>query len=190
MSDLPPFAWILFSLHQEPAFAQKASELLRASEWTQALNCLRKSKLTLTDMLFVLRVGAKSPLLMKAVAETIRRYKLDQSYAVLSRGFADFIGARVTQLHYFLISDPTQLESFMKIVETGKFPLDSQGSYTYTKAFLYRAALFYVLLSKRDALPMWLEGMESSVLFYPSGSPKGFIRDTHRMVESYLKAAK
>ncbi|HMK48052.1 MAG TPA: hypothetical protein VK436_15635 [Methanocella sp.] len=188
MEKLPPYAWISFSLHDDRRFQEEAAWLIGVPDFPGALERLRKSRMSLNDMLFVVETGKNNPQLLDILREAIDRYELDRSYSAVSSGFSGFDMVRYAQLCYFFASDPWRLPVLERLLTQFQFPVDAHGEFTYTKCFYFRAAVFYFLLNQTEGVKSWLSALEREIHYYPRGSPAGFINDTKRMAARYLKS--
>ena len=59
---------------------------------------------------------------------------------------------------------------------------DRAGRFMYVVPFYYRAAIFhFITAGKKSEAQRWIDQMTIKVIFFPSGYPAGFIRDTFKM---------
>lgn len=186
MDTLPPHCWVLFAMHDDRGFQEKAAQLFKAPQLPAMLERLRKSRLSLDDMLAVSQFGQTHPHFLTALADAIDTYELDYGYTLDERGFSEFSHVRNGQLCYFFISQPHRLPLLDHYMRTNKFPYDLHGELTYIQCFYHRAVIFHCLLNRQtEALNIWLDTMTAQIHYHPAGSPKGFISDTLKMVEKY-----
>ena len=60
--------------------------------------------------------------------------------------------------------------------------------YNYTKCHFYRVIILHLLINNQfQEAKNWIALMRENVGYYFSGSPKGFINDTEKMMLNYLK---
>lgn len=188
MEKMPKHTWMLLAMHEERKFQEKVSELFNIPKLPQALEILRKRRLNLNDMLLISETGKDNPVFLKILSETIERYELDY-IRTSAYGYESFREGRNVKLCYFFISDPAVLPVFDYYLKTSHFQ-NLKGEFSYMKGFYYRATVFYHMLYNPKDLNKWLNEMETCIKYFPSGSPKGFINDTKKMVEKYRKVSK
>ncbi len=186
MDRLPPHAWVLLALHDDPSFQTIAGRLFRLPELPAILDVLRTGRITLDHMLGIHDCVYDNVTLMSAVAGAISHYGLDEKCALGSPGFSGFAGMRHAQLCYFCVPNPVFLPPLLNYLQTGVF--DEQGGrFRATHLFYHRAAMLHCALYEPSILEDWLESTRRWVNRHGNASSRSFVRETVDMVDALLK---
>jgi hypothetical protein len=122
LPGLPKYVLPLLALRDEDAFQKEAARIFDLPQLPEALNRLRKRRLTLEDIMFVARCATHRPQFLAALSGAIVKYCLDESYTLSCAkplGFSGFDMVRQAQLCYFFILQPHLLPRFELFIETG-----------------------------------------------------------------------
>lgn len=181
LSRLPEATAVCLALHDDRIFQVAAARRFGEPRLAEALERLRKPRHSAEDLAFIAAVGKDSDRFAPALREAFPRYGLDESYVFLSPGFSGLDAAHHAQLCYFFIDRPGDLPTLRDYLETGLFPFDRVGSFTYTEVFFYRAAALHLARHRTGGAIGWMDAHEGRIDFHPAGSPKGFLADTRRL---------
>ena len=189
MEELPKDSLLLLAMADDSRFQEKAADILKLPGLPEVLNLFRdKKKFTLRDMLDIIDFGRRNPGFTDLLACCLDRYQAH--YIGYFRAGGEFSGfhQKNAQLCYFFVAEPGKHLFLYNLLTKNSFPTDQNSSLSYMEAYYYRAAVFYVLFNFPEKTSTWLEYMKYDVSYFPSGSPKGFINDTAKMVDLYKRS--
>ncbi len=188
MIDFPKHAVLLLAMANDLRFQEKAAAILDLPKLPDIFDLFReKKKFSLEDMLEIIKFGKENPVFLELLGKCLNQYQTHYlNFFRLNSEFSKFEGKN-PQLCYFFISKPDKHLFLYNLLTKKEFPVDQNSSLTYMKAFYFRSAIFYVLFQYPERVDSWLDYMQQEVRYFPSGSPQGYINDTKRMVNKFLK---
>ncbi len=146
MRTLQPHAVLLLALHDDPAFQAEAARYFNEPVLEAALDALRAGSLSAEDIASLIALGQRNPKLLKAAAEAIAHYRLDECCAMRSPGFSGFAKSRYMQLIFLCASAPIALPALSCYMRTGEFSAAADPRYARALRYYHRAALFHIAL--------------------------------------------
>jgi hypothetical protein len=195
LHSLPSEVQFLFALHDNTAFIKQVEQEWNAPGLAEAIVSLKKERFLWKDHQALMEFGEKNKKALDCIAKSIQKYRLDwQSTLPWQSGFDNLVGASFNRgklfqgrLVYFFIRYPEVFPVLKQYIEQGNLPYNRNENinyeYTYVECHYYRAAILaFTLMGEEERAKSWLEKMDQKIGYYPTGSPKGFIADTKRIV--------
>jgi len=187
LEELPIPAWFLFAMSNELRFQEKISSILKI-DIGNIFNILSKPRLVLDNILNIIGILDDNKDFLQNFSKFIDIYHPHLTGIMPVHSFTRFNNVRNGQLCYLFITHPDYHSLLERCIRTGEFPHDSRGNFTYIQCFYQRARVMHHLIKKEfDTAIKVASSLEDHIHYYPSGSPKGFIKDTQKMVEQFIK---
>jgi hypothetical protein len=187
LEELPVHAWFLFAMSNDLRFQDKISKKLNIAV-NEIFDTLAKNRLTLNDILRIANIVDNHTEFLIHFEKFISIYQAHLNYNIPGHGFTRFKHARNGQFCYLFVQYPNYHPLLERIIRTGEFPSDNHGNFMYIQCFYQRARVIHHLIKKEfDTAIKVASSLEDHIHYYPSGSPKGFIKDTQKMVEQFIK---
>lgn len=191
---------VILACSDNPIFLQLAMDKLLLPEWSNVIQLITKSRLSLDDMLALAAWGDRYPEALKLL------YRVHLKAGILYFGTSGPIGFSALgngRWAYFLMlfTSHPDLCPMLNLFDPEKPDFDDDwevvkdeignvinGSWSYQIPFIYRAkALGNLLAGKVTDARHVVECMRKHVHWYIHGSPAGYINETARLVELYIK---
>jgi len=181
MEEFPKTSLAVFALLDDRRFQNKVADILTLSDLPLVLEILRKRKLSLTDFNTLKSFSSKNESFIELLSLCLKKYQLHLLDGLTSRGcYMDIKPPLNCRLIYFFIVNPKYFPLLQKYISDKELP----SGFTYIKCYYYRAAMFHIIDNHPNQLASWIENMENEIKYYYSGSPKGFINDSIKMIKA------
>ena len=187
--DLSDSIKLILSLSDNIIFRQKITQELLPN-WDFILEILEKKVLNLDDMITVINWSKTNKNKMPIIEKWLVNYETFHFNNTPTHSFSRFSeNGKVNRLLYLFINEVEIISVLYRLIKTKQYPLDLKMSYyNYTKCHFYRAAILHLLINNQfQEAKNWIALMRENVGYYFSGSPKGFINDTEKMMLNYIK---
>ena len=193
-AELPDELRVALACSDNHVFVRLAAAGGLLPDWEQIHGLVGKARLTLDDMLALAEWGRNNPGGLKLLWKTHKISGLlgvSAGYFLAPRGFGEMLdNGRGGQLLFLFAAHPElapMLASF-----NPKDPYSSRGmlveSWSYQLPYAYRSGVFSALLAGDAAgAEAWVALMREHVGYYYHGKPDGFINDTAKMADKYIR---
>ncbi len=183
IKEFPKISLPVFALLDDRRFQNKVADILALDDLPLVLDILRKKKLSLDNFNTLKSFSSKNKPFIELLSLSLKKYQLHLLDGLTNRGsYMDIRPPHNCKLIYFFIVNPEYFPLLHKYISYKELP----SGFTYMKCYYYRAAMFHIIDNYPNQLASWIENMENEIKYYYSGSPKGFINDSIKM----MKAAK
>ncbi len=193
-AELPDELRVALACSDNHVFVRLAADGGLLPDWERIHGLVGKARLTLDDMLALAEWGRNNPGGLKLLWKTHKISGLlgvSAGYFLAPRGFGEMLdNGRGGQLLFLFAAHPElapMLASF-----NPKDPYSSRGmlveSWSYQLPYVYRSGVFSALLAGDAAgAEAWVALMRKHVGYYYHGKPDGFINDTAKMADKYIR---
>ncbi len=183
IKEFPKVSLPVFALLDDRRFQNKVAEILALSDLPLALEIIRKRKLSLDDFNTLKKISSKNKSFIELLSLCLKKYQLHLLDGLTSRGcYMDIKPPFNCRLIYFFIVNPECFPLLHKYISSKELP----SGFTYMKCYYYRAAMFHIMDNSSNQIASWIQNMENEIKYYYSGSPKGFINDSIKMIKCQL----
>lgn len=188
---------VILACSDNPVFLQLAMNKLLLPEWSTVMQLVSKHRLSLDDMLELAAWGDKYPEALKLLYQVNRKAGILYFSTSGPIGFSVLENGRWAYLLMLFTSRPDICpilsrfdpeKPYFDEEEWREISDNSNVSWSYQMPYLYRAkALESLLAGKATYARHVVDCMCKHVHFYIHGSPAGYIKETARLVELYIK---
>ncbi|VAW38359.1 hypothetical protein MNBD_GAMMA01-730 [hydrothermal vent metagenome] len=183
MEEFPKTSLPVFALLDDRRFQNKVADILALSDFPLVLETLKKRKLSLNDFNTLKSFSSKNESFIELLSLCLKKYQLHLLDGLTSRGcYMDIKPPLNCRLIYFFIVNPKYFPLLQQYINDKELP----SGFTYMKCYYYRAAMFHIIDNYPNQILPWIENMQDEVNYYYSGSPKGFISDSIKMIKCQL----
>ena len=190
-AELPDELRVALACSDNHVFVRLAAAGGLLPDWEQIHGLVGKARLTLDDMLALAEWGRNNPDRLKLLWKTHELFGILGFSAGGPLGFGEMLENGHAGYLLFLFAAHPELAPMLASFNP-KDPYSSRGmlveSWSYQLPYMYRSGVFSALLAGDAAgAEAWVALMREHVGYYYHGKPDGFINDTAKMADKYIR---
>ena len=190
-AELPDELRVALACSDNHVFVRLAADGGLLPDWEQIHGLVGKARLTLDDMLALAEWGRNNPDGLKLLWKTHELFGILGFSAGGPLGFGEMLENGHAGYLLFLFAAHPELAPMLASFNP-KDPYSSRGmlveSWSYQLPYVYRSGVFSALLAGDAAgAEAWVALMREHVGYYYHGKPDGFINDTAKMADKYIR---
>ena len=190
-AELPDELRVALACSDNHVFVRLAAAGGLLPDWEQIHGLVGKARLTLDDMLALAEWGRNNPDGLKLLWKTHELFGILGFSAGGPLGFGEILENGHAGYLLFLFAAHPELAPMLASFNPEN-PYSSRGmlveSWSYQLPYMYRSGVFSALLAGDAAgAEAWVALMREHVGYYYHGKPDGFINDTAKMADKYIR---